>query len=124
MRTPNSALILGWVARLWSIASVGLLCSFLFGQGMPPLTLKSVLFPFGVMLGLVVAWRFQRVGGLVAALSVLLFYALEYLGHGRFPRGPWFFLMAAPGLVFILSGYMRAKTMSDPVAEKSVSGDH
>lgn len=118
-----SVTLLRWVARAWSIASVGLPCAFLFGEGLPPLTPKAVLFPFGVMLGLILAWWFERLGGIVAALSVLLFYALEYSGHGRLPKGPWFFLIAAPSLIFILCGYMKARKMNDQVAEPGVPGD-
>jgi len=113
----NAVLMLRWVGRVWSLASIGLLGAFLFGEGLPPLTAQTVLFPFGVMFGLALAWRFERVGGLVAALSVGVFYALAYADGGGFPRGPWFFLIAAPGLVFILAGCLRARAASVRVAE-------
>ncbi len=101
--------VLRWVARIWSIASVGLLCAFLFGEGLPPFTIKAMLFPFGVMIGLILAWRFERLGGLVAAMSMLLFYSLEYLGHGRFPKGYAFLLISAPSVIFLCCGLLRAR---------------
>ena len=109
--------VLLWVARIWSIASVGLLCVFLIGEGLPPLTVKAMLFPFGVMIGLMLAWRFERIGGLVAAMSMLLFYGLEYLGHGRFPKGYAFILVSAPSLIFLCCGYLKTRQMSDTTAE-------
>jgi len=84
---------------------------------MPPLTVKAILFPFGIMLGLVLAWWFERIGGLVTAVSMLLFYALEYLGHGRFPGGYAFILVSAPSVIFICYGYLRARTRKDMTAE-------
>ena len=117
MTTPKTITILRVVGRVWAIASVGLLCAFLFGEGLPPLTVKAVLFPFGVMLGLVLAWRFEIAGGIVAALSVLLFYALEFISQGGFPEGPWFFLFAAPGVLLCLCGCMRCRMMGDQEAD-------
>lgn len=78
-------------------------------RGGPPLTIKSMLFPFGVMLGLILAWRFERVGGFAAALSIALFYVLEYVGHGRFPAGYAFILISAPSVLFLCCGYLCAR---------------
>ncbi len=101
--------IIRWVARIWSIGSIGLLCAFLVGEGMPPITLKSILFPFGVMAGLIMAWRFERMGGLLAAASIILFYAVEYLGHGSFPKGYAFILISAPSVIFAWCGFAETR---------------
>ncbi len=98
-----------WVARGWALASLGLLAAFLLGEEVPPITMKAVFFPFGVMVGLAVAWRFERVGGGVAVASLLLFYMLEFADQGRVPKGPWFILLAAPGALFFLCGCVRGK---------------
>lgn len=108
MTAKRSIAVLRWVARIWSIASVGLLCVFLLGEGPPPLTVKTMMFPFGVMLGLILAWWFESIGGLLAIVSVLLFYVLEYLGQGRFPKGYVFILIAAPSVIFLYCGFLRA----------------
>jgi hypothetical protein len=100
---------LRWVARVWSIASVGLLCAFLLGEGLPPLTVKAMLFPFGVMLGLILAWWSERIGGFAAALSIVLFYVLEYVDHGRLPKGYAFMLISAPSVIFLCCGYLSAR---------------
>lgn len=105
----TSFTILRWVARVWSIASIVLLCAFLLGEGLPPLTVKAMLFPFGVMLGLTLAWWHERIGGLATVFSIVLFYVLEYAGQGRVPRGYAFMLISAPGAIFLCCGYQCAR---------------
>jgi hypothetical protein len=61
-----------------------------------------LLFPIGVTLGLVLAWRWEFVGGLISIGSLLLFYLAMFMSDGRFPRGPFFALVAAPGLLFLV----------------------
>jgi len=100
--------LLRWLARIWSFASVILLCAFLFGEGLPPLTFQAACFPFGVMLGLILAWWFERLGGLITLISVVLFYVLEYFGSGSLPKGFAFIVFAAPGILFLYLGFLRA----------------
>ncbi len=107
MTAEKSVVVLRWVAGIWSLASVGLLCAFLSGEGLPPLTVQAMMFPFGVMLGLVLAWWFERTGGLLTVVCMLLFYVLEYLDQGRFPEGYAFILISAPGALFSCSGFLR-----------------
>jgi hypothetical protein len=123
MSKVRSVTVLRWVARIWSIASIGLLCAFLFGEGLPPFTIKAVLFPFGVMLGLILAWWLELIGGFMAAVSMLLFYVLEHLGHGRFPKGYAFILVSAPSVIFICCGFFRARQMNGRTAEPKPEGD-
>jgi len=59
-------------------------------------------FPFGVCLGMIVAWRWEGVGGGITAGSLLAFYAALRIMDGRFPRGPYFALVAAPGILFLV----------------------
>jgi len=97
-----------WVARIWSLGSIGLLGAFLIGEGMPPITLQSIVFPFGVMAGLILAWWFKRIGGIIAIASIILFYALEYAASGKFPGGYAFILISAPSVIFVLCGFIKA----------------
>ncbi|MEI6242867.1 MAG: hypothetical protein WCP39_05625, partial [Chlamydiota bacterium] len=60
-------------------------------------------------------------GGLVAGISMLLFYALEYLGHGRFPGGYAFMLVSAPSVIFLCCGYLRARQIRNMNAEPPAS---
>lgn len=55
------------------------------------------------MFGLAIAWRFEWVGSAIVVLSAASFYAFEYYSVGRFPKGPWILIFAAPALFFIAS---------------------
>ena len=95
------------IARLWALLSLLLLLVFLVGEGGPPPSrlrdwLGLLFFPVGVAAGLLLTWWRERLGGAVAMASLVAFYVVLYLFDGRFPRGPYFFLVAAPGLLFLL----------------------
>ena len=97
---------LRWTARLWSIASIAVLLAFAFGgrESIRPTAAQAVgvlLFPVGVTVGLVVAWRREGLGGLVSVCSLALFYFWMFTRLGRMPTGPYFLLLAAPGFLFI-----------------------
>ena len=109
--TPSNQKSLGkairWTARLTGVLSIGVLLLFFIGEGFNPtkLTIKEwilfLFFPFGVMLGLLVGWKREFVGGLIAIISLALFCALETI-NGGFP-GLAFFLFASPGILFLLA---------------------
>jgi hypothetical protein len=86
-----------WIARLWSSASIGFNpAQFAFRD-----LVGLLFFPCGVCLGMIVAWRREGLGGGITVGSLLAFYAALGVMDGRFPRGPWFALIAAPGILFL-----------------------
>ena len=101
-----------WIARLWSIASVGFILLMFIGSGLEEgfnpaqFTFRDLVglffFPFGVCLGMILAWRWEGLGGGITVGSLLAFYAALRVMDGRFPRGPWFALLAAPGILFLV----------------------
>ncbi len=104
-------LIIRWIARIWSITTIGFVLLILAGELLlphaPPPTLRDLVglffFPFGVCVGMLLAWRWEGLGGCVAVGSLLAFYATLRIMNGRFPGGPYFALIAAPGFLFLLS---------------------
>ena len=103
--------IIRWIARVWSIASIGFTLLILIGElvyphAAPPATFRDwvglLFFPFGVCLGMIVAWRREGLGGGITVGSLLAFYAALRVMDGRFPRGPYFVLLAAPGILFLV----------------------
>jgi hypothetical protein len=108
--TPGSK-ALSWLARILSLASIAFVLVFLFGEGLsshgaqPKAAewISLALWPGGVCVGLVVAWFQKGVGGTVATGSLIAFYGWNLLERGRFPTGPYFLLVAAPGILFLLS---------------------
>lgn len=108
MTTLHLIKIIRWTARLGSIASIGLLLAFLLGEGEWPLQLSLseglgiMLFPGGVIAGMVIGWWREGMGGLIAIASLVAFYLEQVIiGHGA-PQGPWFLIFALPGLLFML----------------------
>jgi len=111
-RPDRAALAIRWIARIWSIASVGFILLMLAGEILsphapPPTALRDLLglffFPLGTCLGMILAWRWEGLGGAITVGSLLAFYVMSYIVDGRFPRGPYFLLVAAPGFLFLLS---------------------
>ena len=100
------------IARVWSLVSIGFTLLLLAGELLaphapPPAGFRDWIglffFPFGVCLGMAVAWRREDLGGIITVGSLLAFYAALRIMDGRFPRGPWFALVAAPGVLFLAS---------------------
>ena len=89
----QSVVVLRWLARLGSMASVALLFLFLFGE-----------FGFQFFQLPLPAWRWETLGGTVTVFSLLAFYKVIYATSGRFPGGIWFMLFALPGLIFLYCG--------------------
>jgi len=117
-RPDTAALIVRWIARIWSIVSVGFVLLFLVGEILSPHASHPstpqewaglLLFPLGTCVGMALAWRWEGVGGCVTAGSLLAFYVLLRVVDGRFPRGPYFALVAAPGGLFLLSWALAAR---------------
>lgn len=95
-----------WVARVSSIAAIGLVILFLMGEPFNPSRtewLGLVLFPLGICAGMVVAWWKEGLGGSITVGSLAAFYAVHFATAGRFPTGWAFLAFAAPGFLFLLS---------------------
>jgi hypothetical protein len=114
MNEAQTSKVLNWIGRIWSLAGIAFVLVFLFGEalnghgGRPTAAewIGLALWPGGVGLGLVVAWFRKGLGGAIATGSLIGFYFWNVLDHGTFPRGPYFLLVAAPGLLFLLSSLL------------------
>jgi hypothetical protein len=101
--------ILRWIARIWSLVGVGMLLFFLTGDEFHPDQLTAhewaslILFPTGVTFGLVVAWRWEALGGAITVASLAAFYLLESFFVHALPTGWVFLALAIPGCLFLLS---------------------
>ena len=104
---PPPVHVLRWIARMLSLASIGLLVAFATSGGDWPTALEWALiacFPVGIVSGMAIAWRFEISGGLVTLASLLAFYAIAIAAAGHAPGGPWFVAFAAPGLALLGCG--------------------
>jgi hypothetical protein len=100
------------VARILSILFIGFILLLLIGEVLFPHAeavfqvrdiIAMIFFPTGVVVGLILAWRKELLGGSVAVGSLAAFYMTLFLFDGRFPRGPFFLLLASPGILFVLA---------------------
>jgi len=115
---------LRWTARVWSAASVALVLAFIVGEGRNPSRpsewLGFLFFPFGICVGMILAWWKERLGGSITVGSLLAFYMVYRATAGAFPKGWAWLAFAAPGFLFLLSshGSRRARGESDALKSK------
>jgi len=105
-----------WTARLLTALFVGLVLVMFGGAtlegGSTPLKLKGVepiqmVFFWIACIGMVIAWRWQVVGGMLSLAGMILFFAVEFAVNGRLPRGLLLYLMLLPGILFMVDGFIR-----------------
>jgi hypothetical protein len=65
---------------------------------------------------MILAWRWEGPGAGITVGSFLAFYAVLRVMDGRYPRGPYFALLAAPGFLFLLSWAMTVARKKKGVA--------
>lgn len=112
MTTTSIAFIARWVARAWSILNILIIFLFAIGESLRPVGpvpgyqewIGLALWPVGVAVGLLLSWLREVLGGLLAIACLIAFYIWNLLRSGHLPPGPFFILIAAPALVFLLAG--------------------
>ena len=101
--------VVRWTARILSILSTGVLMLFLFGEPSEFAKIRPVelvglmLFPVGVVIGFVVAWWKDGLGGLITVASLMVFYLVFVFRLTDPTRGVWFLVFASPGFLFLIS---------------------
>jgi hypothetical protein len=100
-------LALRWTARLSSAAIVAVVALFYVGEGgfavarpSPQEWVLLALFSASC-LGLVAAWRWELIGGVLNIGGMGLFYLVHCFVSGGFPRGWAFAVIAMPGVLFL-----------------------
>jgi hypothetical protein len=101
------------LARVGSIASITLLLMLFIGEGFHPSHVTArqwvglFFFPFGVIVGMVVAWWKEGLGAGITLASLLGLY-LVYGYLMRYHIAGWAFLVfASPGFLFLLHWLLR-----------------
>ena len=115
--------LLRWCARIGSIVSAVVLMAFIFGgnERLPNQQewLQLIFFPGGILLGMAWGWKNELLGGVVTAISLLTFYAMQMIQAGNFPSGPWFFVFASPGILFLIAWFAEKFTSQSSSALSS-----
>lgn len=112
--------ILRWSARITGLLLVGMVLLFVIGEGgLPdalhePVTTQVELLGMAFMLvGFLVGWRWEGVGGALAIAGFAAFLVAEMVANGRPPRGA-IPLFAVPGILYLLSYGWRHFSPSKP----------
>ena len=94
-----------WTARAWAIATIGVVLLLSVGEGLYPATsaewIGLLLYPGGICLGMILAWRKEGLGGGITVGSLVAFYALHTATAGSLPRGWAWLVLAVPGFLFL-----------------------
>ena len=126
---PTYLFVLRWIARLLSVATLAFILLFVVGEGGDWASVRAqdlvglVFFPIGLMLGLVLAWRREMSGGLVAVGSIVLFYLVYGLAINQaIFQGWWFLVLSIPGWLFLLYAVLRHEHWNGEFDSPSVAG--
>ena len=111
----NIIQIIRWIARILAALMVALIAFMFVGNaaadGIGPLinlTFRESLMMAAfvvVFVGLILAWKKEKLGGWLVVAGMVLFYLFDFVYSGNFPRGPFFPMIALPGILFLLVGY-------------------
>ncbi len=109
-----------WSARVTSLLSFGLVMVIAIGQGGPPNPLRQprpVQLEFAalglMLLGFVIGWMQEGLGGLLVLLGLVGLNAVELTVNGRPALGA-FPLFAVPGALFLLSALLGRRGRQQP----------
>jgi hypothetical protein len=99
-----------WTARMLAVLLIGLVVVFWIGEGgfnrWMLSTIEAVLTAclLTTCFGMLLAWWWPFLGGVMASVGILLFYAVDVEGRGgMFLNNLYFDLMLVTGLLFVLS---------------------
>lgn len=105
-----------WIIRIWSILSICVLLLFFIGEGSSPSKIAfkdligMLLFPLGVVIGMIVGFKKELLGGIITTASLFAFYFIYSLSlTGTLPKGWAFIVISAPGILFLLYGAVNKK---------------
>lgn len=119
---PDFTLLKGirWTARIWASLSAAFILLTLLGHAVPDglkpllaLTTRETLMMIAFLSfwsGLVLGWFWELLGGFLVLASMAAFYILDYSFSGTFPRGPYFALLAVPGVLYLIAGLGNQRT--------------
>lgn len=121
--------VVKWMARLAGAVSFGILALFVvshIGAGeMKPDAFEIfglLCFPFGVMFGLALSFRFDTVGAMAAIVSCAAFYVWHFSRSGDIPSGIYFLLFTSPAILFLMSGWLNRTAPSSVTDSRHTAG--
>ena len=110
MNTKLLATIFRWIARVIGTMLVGLTLMLAIGEGVPNLFTQPFSVQLGflalalVLIGILIAWRWEFIGGLLSLGGWVLFIFAERVS---LQRSVFFILLGLPSLLFLGSFFLR-----------------
>ncbi|HEX9006349.1 MAG TPA: hypothetical protein VF889_03575 [Bacteroidota bacterium] len=106
----DQSIVTRWIARFIAVSLVLITIIFVTGSGIDiagaDLSHKAQMGAFAVMfLGLLVAWKWEGLGGTLTLGGLALFLVLDYLLFGSFLKFWIFLVFAIPGALFLYCRY-------------------
>ena len=107
------------MARLLSLVILSLIGLFFLGSNEPqqfPEAMEIVgflFFPIRILTGMLLSWRWEIGGSIVAIGSLIGFYLWYAIQSGRLPTGPWFIVFTSPAFLFLVAGYLNRLRRKD-----------
>ncbi|RPJ81421.1 MAG: hypothetical protein EHM13_10455 [Acidobacteria bacterium] len=112
-------------ARIWSVACVALLAEFVVSELLDVSgwneSLGSVLVSFGISTGLILAWRWERLGGSITLGILLAYYVIPVANTGALPSALAGAMFAAPGVLFLVSSTVSRMRTAAPVSRSHLA---
>lgn len=119
MKSKKSLKILFWIATIWSIISLAFLL-FMVGAHLIEALFESnrpisegfnstaemisfLFFPIGIMIGLGIALKWHRIGGLITIISIICFHFFR----PDLILDPMIDGLAFPGILFLIYSFLR-----------------
>jgi hypothetical protein len=104
------------VARTTSIFSIFIILLFLIGEGFNPLNMTtnelilSLFFPLMLLTGLVIAWKKELLGGIIAISGTVLFFIVHALISEN-SQDDWLpvIFFSLPAVLFIIYEFIEKK---------------
>jgi drug/metabolite transporter (DMT)-like permease len=119
-----SVLALRWTARIWSVVTIALVLAFIVGErslpSLPKEWLGFLFFPFGICVGMIVAWKKESLGGSITVGSLLAAYVVHFAAAGALLKGWAWLAFAAPGFLFLVSSHL-SETHVAPTSRRTAS---
>jgi hypothetical protein len=103
-----------WAARISSILVIGVFLLMFFGEGFDPTKVKPnewimLLFgPFGFMLGMILGWWKEGLGG---AITIVSFFGAMLVGDYSGSGATNMAICAVPGILFLFAWFLSKPAM-------------
>ena len=109
---PEWADVARMIGRGGSLIMISMVASFVAGQGLGHAALHApeiaLFVALGTMcVGLLVGFRHEMAGGLIAIVGLAAMFAIEMMASGRWLRGWVWWFFAVPALAYLISARLR-----------------